>query len=59
MTELLTTKLEFGCACVDRDRTMCYALRYPNQNQMEEQGHCECECHDKWVEWDDLDQGVE
>ena len=50
MGEILTTRLEFGCACAHKDRQVCYAIRYPNKNPMEWTALdvCECPCHDRY-----------
>ena len=58
MTELLTSQLEFGCACVHYDPVVCFYIRYhKNPLELTKEDVCECECHADFDPTDYNDNG--
>jgi len=45
---------EQTCACVSEDAYECWRLRYDLEDMVEDDGPCDCPCHD-WPEEHDYD----
>lgn len=60
MTEYISNP-KFRCACVDKNRQSCFAIRYPEKNPMEwtASDTCDCPCHDKYDDYENEESSTD